>query len=103
EVPGTPFDELRTLADVLRQRLGSGVVVVGASTDDRVSLVVAVTDDLTDRLDAGALARRMGSLVGGSGGGRADFAQAGGKDPARLAGALAAVPAAVGDLLAGAR
>ena len=61
--------------------------------------MVAVTDDLKERLNAGALAKEMGSLVGGSGGGRADFAQAGGKDPARLANALESVPAAVGALL----
>ncbi|MDX1385397.1 MAG: alanine--tRNA ligase, partial [Thermoanaerobaculia bacterium] len=98
EIEGAPFGELRTMADVLRQRLGSGVVVIGTRSDDRVSVVVTVTEDLTERLDAGTLARRMGALVGGSGGGRSDFAQAGGKDPARLASALAAVPGEVGEL-----
>jgi alanyl-tRNA synthetase len=98
--PGTPGD-LRSLADVLRQRLGSGVVVLGARDEQKVSVVTAVTGDLLDRVDAGALARRLGDLVGGSGGGRRDFAQAGGRDPSRLQAALAAAGAAVEEQLSG--
>ena len=88
------------MADVLKQRLGSGVVVLGTHDNDKVNLVVAVSDDVKHRVDAGELARKMGSLVGGNGGGRANFAQAGGKDPALLAGALTAVPGVVEDQLA---
>ena len=99
EVASTPFPELRSMADVLKQRLGSGVVVLGTHDNDKVNLVVAVSDDVVHRVDAGELARRMGSLVGGNGGGRANFAQAGGKDPALLAGALTAVPRVVEDQL----
>ena len=84
EVPPAPANELRNMADVLRGRLGSGVVVLGARGEGSVSLVAAVTDDLKGRLNAGQLARSMGDAVGGSGGGRPDFAQAGGKDPSRL-------------------
>jgi alanyl-tRNA synthetase len=101
QVPPAQAHELRNLADVLRGRLGSGVVVLGTCSDDRVSLVAAVTDDLRGRIDAGRLARRMGDIVGGSGGGRADFAQAGGRDPRRLDEALAAVPAVVEEQLGG--
>ena len=83
------------MADVLRRKMGSGIVVLGTSSENKVSLVVTVSEDLRSRVDAGKLARKMGGLVGGNGGGRSDFAQAGGKDPALLAGALGAVPSAV--------
>ena len=63
----------------LRSRLGSGVVVLGAAAEGKLSLLVTVSEDLTERLNAGQLARAMGDAVGGSGGGRKDFAQAGGK------------------------
>ena len=99
EVAAAPSGELRNMADILRDKLGSGIVVLGARSQDRVNLVVSVSADLTGRVKAGALARRMGSLVGGNGGGRADFAQAGGKDPALLPGALTAVASAVEDEL----
>ncbi|HEX2464401.1 MAG TPA: alanine--tRNA ligase, partial [Thermoanaerobaculia bacterium] len=92
EVAPAPLGQLRSMADVLRQRLGSGVVVLGAREDEKVSVIVTVSPDLAGRLDAGRLAKSLGTLVGGAGGGRSDFAQAGGKDPERLAAALAAVP-----------
>ncbi len=97
EVPPGPPNELRNLADVLRNRLGTGVVVLGAKGDDRVTLIAAVTEDLTDKVHAGTLARAMGDAVGGSGGGRPDFAQAGGKDPAKLGAAFDAARGAVGE------
>ncbi len=84
EVPDAPANELRNLADVLRGQLGSGVVVLGAKGGEKISLIAAVTDDLKERVHAGQLARTMGAAVGGKGGGRPDFAQAGGKDPERL-------------------
>ena len=95
EVPPAAPNELRNLADVLRNRLGSGVVVLGARGDDRVTLIAAVTEDLTDKLHAGQLARAMGDAVGGNGGGRPDFAQAGGKDPGKIDAAFAAARGAV--------
>jgi alanyl-tRNA synthetase len=88
------------MADVLRSRLGSGVVVLASSEEEKVGLVVAVSEDLVDRLHAGSLARRVGALVGGKGGGRADFAQAGGKETAALPQALEAVERFVAEDLA---
>ncbi len=79
EVPASNVGELRNLADVLRSRLGSGVVVLGALDEGKVKLVASVTGDLQDRVDASAVARAMGSAISGSGGGRRDFAQAGGR------------------------
>ena len=79
EVPASNVGELRNLADVLRSRLGSGVVVLGALDGGKVKLVASVTGDLQDRVDASAVARAMGSAISGSGGGRRDFAQAGGR------------------------
>jgi alanyl-tRNA synthetase len=97
EVPPAPAGELRTMTDVLRARLGSGVVVLGARADEKVTLIVGVTDDLSDRVHAGRLARSIAEIVDGSGGGRSDFAQAGGRDPEKLGAALDAVAAAVRD------
>ncbi len=79
EVPASNVGELRNLADVLRSRLGSGVIVLGALDEGKVKLVASVTRDLQDRVDASAVARAMGSAISGSGGGRRDFAQAGGR------------------------
>jgi alanyl-tRNA synthetase len=88
EVPPAPPDELRNMADMLRQKLGSGVVVLGARGDGKVSLVAAVTADLVGRIHAGNLVKAAATAAGGKGGGRPDFAQAGGKDPEKLPQAL---------------
>jgi alanyl-tRNA synthetase len=101
EVPAAPADDLRRMADALRDRLGSGVVVLGARGDGKVSLVATVSKDLTAKLSAGAIVKRVAPLVGGSGGGRSDFAQAGGKDPQNLPNALAAVADAVREMTGG--
>jgi len=101
EVPPAPAGEMRNMADALRSRLGSGVVVIGSRGDGNVSLVVAVTKDLTGRIKAGDLVKRLSAVVGGGGGGKADFAQAGGKMPEKLPEALAAVPDAVREQLGG--
>ncbi|HVS14673.1 MAG TPA: alanine--tRNA ligase [Thermoanaerobaculia bacterium] len=98
EVPPAPAGELRSLADVLRGRLGSGVVVLGTRESDKVSLIAAVTEDLKGRIHAGQIARSMGDAVGGSGGGRPDFAQAGGKSPEKLGAAFDAAREAVSRL-----
>ena len=100
EVPPAPPQEMRTMADVLRGRLGSGVVVLASRRDDKVSLVAAVSADLTDRLHAGKLAQAVAERLGGKGGGRPDFAQAGGRDVDSLPEALAEVPDHVRALLA---
>jgi len=83
--------QLRDLADKLRDRLGSGVVALGAEQDGKAVLLVAVTKDLTARLRAGDLVKEAAKLVGGAGGGKPDLAQAGGPDPAGLDRALARV------------
>ncbi len=81
--------QLRTLIDNLRNKLGSGVVVLGSVSDGKVALIVGVTKDLTSRLQAGKIIAEVAKKVGGSGGGRPDMAEAGGKDPAALDSALA--------------
>ncbi|MEO8275280.1 MAG: alanine--tRNA ligase [Thermoanaerobaculia bacterium] len=98
EVPPAPPAELRTMADHLRERLGSGIVVLGTRHEGKATLVAAVTGDLTERVPAGKLLKALAGLVGGSGGGKADFAQAGGREPERLPEALAAVAAVVAEL-----
>jgi alanyl-tRNA synthetase len=80
--------ELRTLADRLRDKLGSGVIALGSAKDGKVSLLVVVTKDLLGRLKAGELIKEMAAEVGGTGGGRPEMAQAGGKDVERLDAAL---------------
>ena len=79
---GVPAKELRGMADDLKRQIGSGVVALVAVGDGKASLVVGVTDDLTDRFDAVALVRQGAAALGGKGGGgRPDMAQAGGPDP----------------------
>ena len=87
-IDGLDADGLRAVADRLRERLGSGIVLVGSVMDGKVNLVAAVTKDLTKRFHAGKLVQEIARAVGGSGGGRPDLAQAGGKEPARLDAAL---------------
>jgi alanyl-tRNA synthetase len=99
EVPPAPAAELRQLVDVLRDRLGSGVVVLGTRAEGKVSLVAAVSADLRTRVPAGRLLKEVAALVGGSGGGRDDFAQAGGREPEHLPEALARVPELVAALV----
>jgi alanyl-tRNA synthetase len=101
EVPPAPAAELRDMADALRSKIGSGVVVIGTRGDGTVSLVAAVSKDLTPRVKAGELVKKLSALVGGGGGGRPDFAQAGGREPEKLPQALAAVAAAVHEQLTG--
>jgi len=88
--------ELRDLADTLRQKLGSGVVVLGMESGGKATLLAAVTDDLTDRVRAGDLVRELATVVGGRGGGKPNLAQAGGPDVARLDDALQKAPETVG-------
>jgi alanyl-tRNA synthetase len=90
---------MRSLVDVLRQKLGSGVIALGASADGKVALVVAVTKDLTKKLHAGKIVQQMAGRVGGSGGGRPDLAEAGGKDARQLRQALEDVYAIVEKML----
>jgi alanyl-tRNA synthetase len=80
--------QLRTLVDQLRDKIGSGVVVLGSATNGNVSLIVGVTKDLTARIQAGKVIAPVAQKVGGKGGGRPDLAEAGGKDSAALDAAL---------------
>jgi alanyl-tRNA synthetase len=91
--------QLRTLADNLRNKLGSGVVVLGSVAEGKVSLIVGVTKDITGRVQAGKVIKPIAEKVGGSGGGRPDLAEAGGKNPEALDDALAAAYAVVEGLL----
>jgi alanyl-tRNA synthetase len=81
--------QMRTLVDQLRNKLGSGVVVLGSASDGNVSLIVGVTKDLTSRIQAGKVVGAVAQKVGGKGGGRPDLAEAGGKNPEALDSALA--------------
>ncbi len=90
-------DVLREMAGHLRDRLGSGVVMLGAVANEKPMLVSMVTPDLVEKgLNAATLVREAAKVVGGGGGGRPDMAQAGGSDPDKLEEALALAPALVG-------
>ena len=92
---------LREMADWFRDRLGSGVVVLGAVIEGKPTIIATVTQDLTKRgLSAGELVKPIAQVIGGSGGGRPTMAQAGGKDPSRLDEALAKVDSLVSSPLA---
>ena len=99
---GLSIPELRNLSDTLRSRLKSGVVVVGSAGEGKTSVVAAVTPDLSGRIPASRIAARIGKALGGSGGGKADLAQAGGKNESLLPGALREAEPAIRELLSGA-
>jgi alanyl-tRNA synthetase len=93
--------QMRTLVDNLRNKLGSGVVVLGsADAEGKVALIVGVTKDLTGKVQAGKVVGQIAKLVGGSGGGRPDMAEAGGKDASQLDAALQHAQAVIGELVA---
>jgi alanyl-tRNA synthetase len=87
------------LIDQLREKIGSGVVVLGSASNGNVSLIVGVTKDLTSRVQAGKVIGAVAQKVGGKGGGRPDLAEAGGKDAAALDGALESAYGVVESLL----
>jgi alanyl-tRNA synthetase len=99
-LPLENFDRkaLRSFVDTAKDRLGSGVIVVGSAEDGKVNLVAGVTQDLTNRISAGTIVGQVAVLTGGKGGGRPDMAQGGGTDVTKLAEALARVPAIVAEL-----
>ena len=98
-VNGLDKGQMRTLVDSLRTKLGSGVVVLGAGSEGKVSLIVGVTKDLTAKVQAGKIVGQLAAMVGGKGGGRPDLAEAGGSDVAALDGALAKAAGVVEGLL----
>jgi len=84
KVVGLDKDGLRGLADSLKSKMKSGVVVLASQNDGKVQIVVAVTPDLTARIKAGQIVKEIAPIVGGGGGGRPDFAEAGGKQPEKI-------------------
>jgi alanyl-tRNA synthetase len=99
EVQNVDREGLRQLVDSLRQKLGSGVVALGMPEDGKVALIAGVTKDLTTKVHAGKLIQALAKQVGGSGGGRPDLAEAGGKDTAGLKSALLSIPSLLEGLL----
>ena len=99
EVSNVDREGLRQLVDSLRQKLGSGVVALGMPEDGKVALIAGVTKDLTGKIHAGKLIQALAKQVGGSGGGRPDLAEAGGKDTSALKTALQSVPGLLEPLL----
>jgi alanyl-tRNA synthetase len=94
-VDGLEKAQMRELVDSLRGKLGSGVVVLGAAVDGKVSLIVGVTKDLTSRVQAGKVVGTLAAKVGGKGGGRPDLAEAGGSDVGSLDAALSGAASVV--------
>lgn len=98
-VDGLDRAQMRNMADELRNKWGSAVIVLAAGTEGNVAIVSAVTKNLTQKVHAGKLAGAVAQAVGGKGGGRPDLAEAGGKDAQALPGALDAVYASVAAML----
>lgn len=88
QVDGVDAKQLREIADQLKEKLGSGVVVLASTGDGNVSLVASVSKELTKKYHAGNIIKELAAMVGGGGGGRPDFAQAGGKEPGKIGAAL---------------
>jgi alanyl-tRNA synthetase len=99
QVDNVDREGLRQLVDSLRQKLGSGVVALGMPENGKVALIAGVTKDLTAKVHAGKLIQALAKQVGGSGGGRPDLAEAGGKDTTGLKRALQSVPSLLEPLL----
>ncbi|WP_263378710.1 alanine--tRNA ligase [Granulicella paludicola] len=98
-VDGLDKSQMRNLVDELRGKLGSGVVILGAANEGKVSLIVGVSKDLTGKLQAGKIVGALAAKVGGKGGGRPDLAEAGGSDTSALDATLSAAKDIVSDLL----
>ena len=88
QVDGVDGKQLRDIADQLKEKLGSGVVVLASAGEANVNLVASVSKDLIKKYHAGNIIKVLAGMVGGGGGGRPDFAQAGGKEPANIGAAL---------------
>jgi alanyl-tRNA synthetase len=90
-IDGTDPKRMREFIDQLKEKIGSGIILLGGRNQEKVSLIVGVTRDLTSRYNAGNLVKKIALTVGGTGGGRPDFAQAGGTEPEKLDEALKAI------------
>ena len=82
---------MREFVDQLKGKIGSGIILLGGESQNKVSLIMGVTSDLTHRFNANELIKKIALRIGGTGGGRPDFAQAGGTDPQKLDEALQAI------------
>jgi alanyl-tRNA synthetase len=98
-VSGLDKDALRGLSDSLKDTISSGVVVLASESEGKVQIVVAVTPDLTARVKAGQIVKELAPIVGGGGGGRPDFAEAGGKQPEKIDEMLKAAEGVVAKML----
>ena len=92
---GTSRDNLRQMVDSLRQKIGSGVIVLASADDGKVALIAGVTKDLIPKLHAGKIIQELAKQVDGSGGGKPDLAEAGGKDTSALESALRSIYALI--------
>jgi len=99
EVAGLDKNGLRTLVDQHRSKIKSGVVILASPSNGKVTVVVGVTPDLTKRVPAGQVVKQIAPIVGGGGGGRPDFAEAGGKDPSKIGEMLAAAGGVIEKML----
>ena len=99
EVAGLDKDGLRTLVDQHRSRIKSGIVILASPSDGKVTVVVGVTADLTKKVPAGQVVKQIAPIVGGRGGGRPDFAEAGGKDPSKIGEMLASAGSVIEKML----
>ena len=99
EVAGLDKDGLRALVDQYRSRIKSGVVILASPSDGKVTVVVGVTPDLTQKVPAGQVVKEVAPIVGGRGGGRPDFAEAGGRDPSKIGEMLAAARVVIEKML----
>jgi alanyl-tRNA synthetase len=88
QVEGADGKQLRDIADQVKEKLGPSVVVLASAGEENVNLVASVSKDLTKKFHAGNIIKELATMVGGGGGGRPDFAQAGGKNPAKIGDAL---------------
>ena len=91
KVDGKDVNRMREFVDQLKEKMGSGIILLGGQKQDKVSLIMGVTSDLTQRFHAGELIKKIAVHVGGTGGGRPDFAQAGGTESKKLDEALKAL------------
>ena len=98
-LPETDRASLRNVADELKQKMGSGIVILGAPNEEKAALVVMVTSDICKRVPAGQIIKQIAPLVGGAGGGKPELAEAGGKDHSKLAEAIEHSYAVIQNLL----
>jgi len=99
-VDGVDKAQMRDLVDQLRGKIGSGIVVLGAAAEGKVTLIVGVTKDLTGKIQAGKIVGQLATMVGGKGGGRPDLAEAGGNDPSALDASLTKATEVISSMLA---